>query len=131
LEYALDFGEHERGTRFVLSVVTVSRHQVIEAEVIDLNDKVYLPATEETSAAQRRIVDSSISPQGKETVLLAEDEPLVRSMVATVLRGRGYEVLETANGEEALGMVQKHGGEGIELLLTDAISSYAVSEQYP
>ncbi len=62
-----------------------------------------------------------MSPQGKETVLLAEDEPLVRSMVATVLRDRGYEVLEAANGEEALGMVEKHGGEGIELLVTDVV----------
>ena len=42
-------------------------------------------------------------------------------MVATVLSDRGYEVLEAANGEEALGMVQKHTGEGIELLLTDVV----------
>ena len=83
--------------------------------------KVYLPATEETYEAQTEIVDSSISPQGKETVLLAEDEPLVRTMVATVLRDRGYEVLEAANGEEALRMAQKPGGEGIELLLTDVV----------
>ncbi len=111
----------ERAAVLTDQLLAFSRHQVIEAEVIDLNDKVYLPVTEKTYAAQRRIVNSSISPQGKETVLLAEDEPLLRSMVATVLRGRGYEVLETANGEEALGMVQKHGGEGIELLLTDVV----------
>ncbi|MCH8744850.1 MAG: response regulator [Chloroflexi bacterium] len=66
-------------------------------------------------------VDTCILPQGKETVLLAEDEPLVRSMVATVLRDRGYLVLETANGAEALGMVQKHDGEDIQLLLTDVV----------
>jgi CheY-like chemotaxis protein len=41
--------------------------------------------------------------------------------VATVLRDRGYEVLEASNGEEALRMVQKHGPEGIELLLTDVV----------
>ena len=83
--------------------------------------KVYLPVTEEAFETRLKIVGSSISPQGKETVLLAEDEPLVRSMVATVLRDRGYEVLEASNGEEALRMVQKHGGEGIELLLTDVV----------
>ena len=83
--------------------------------------KVYLPVTEEPYEAQPEIVDSSISLQGKETVLLAEDEPLVRTMVATVLRVQGYEVLETANGEEALRMFEKHGGEGIELLLTDVV----------
>ncbi len=83
--------------------------------------KVYLPVTEETSEAQPQKVDSSISPRGKETVLLAEDEPMVRSMAAMVLRDRGYEVLEAANGEEALRVVQNHGGEGIELLLTDVV----------
>ncbi len=84
--------------------------------------QVYLPVTEETYEAQPKLVDSSILPQGMETVLLAEDEPLVRSMVATVLRDRGYEVLEASNGEEALRMVQKHGGEeGIKLLLTDVV----------
>ena len=83
--------------------------------------KVYLPVTEETYEVQPAILDSSIYPQGKETVLLAEDEPLVRSMAATVLRNRGYEVLEAANGEEALRVVEQHGGEGIHLLLTDVV----------
>jgi two-component system cell cycle sensor histidine kinase/response regulator CckA len=83
--------------------------------------KVYLPVTEETYEVQPEILDSSIYPQGKETVLLAEDEPLVRSMAATVLRNRGYEVLEAANGEEALRVVEQHGGEGIHLLLTDVV----------
>ena len=55
--------------------------------------KVYLPVTEEASEDQPEIVDSSSSAQGQETVLLAEDEPLVRSMAATVLLDRGYEVL--------------------------------------
>ena len=83
--------------------------------------KVYLPVTEEPFEAQPERDDSSILTLGKETVLLAEDEPLVRSMAATVLRDRGYVVLEAAHGEEALRMVQKHGGEGIELLLTDVV----------
>jgi len=72
--------------------------------------KIYLPITEENYEAQPKIVDSSISPQGKETVLIAEDEPLVRSMAATVLRDQGYEVLETANGEEALGWSRNTAG---------------------
>ena len=48
--------------------------------------KVYLPVAEETCEAQPKIVDSSILTEGKETVLLAEGEPLVRSMAAMVLR---------------------------------------------
>ena len=83
--------------------------------------KVYLPVTQDPYEPQPQIVDSSIAPQGKETVLLAEDEPLVRSMAAMILRDRGYEVLEAVNGEEALRVVQNHSGENIQLLLTDVV----------
>ena len=54
-------------------------------------------------------------------MLLAEDEPLVRSMVATVLRDQGYEVLEASNGEEALRVARGPLGENIHLLLTDVV----------
>ena len=45
---------------------------------------------------------------GLETILLAEDEPLVKAMIATVLRDRGYNVLEAYNGVEALQVAQEH-----------------------
>jgi two-component system cell cycle sensor histidine kinase/response regulator CckA len=54
-----------------------------------------------------------------ETILLAEDEPLVRAMIATALRDRGYNVLETANGLEALQVAQEYDPEEIQLLLSD------------
>ena len=34
---------------------------------------------------------------GTETILLAEDEPLVRAMIATMLRDQGYHILEATN----------------------------------
>ena len=40
-------------------------------------------------------------------------------ITATVLRDRGYEVLEANSGEEALGMLEKQGLEDIKLLLTE------------
>jgi CheY-like chemotaxis protein len=57
---------------------------------------------------------------GTETVLIAEDEASVRSLVARVLRDRGYTVLEASNGQEALDAAQKYEGE-ILLLITDII----------
>jgi two-component system, cell cycle sensor histidine kinase and response regulator CckA len=60
--------------------------------------------------------------QGRtETILLAEDEPLVRTMVVTVLRDQGYNVLETANGVEALQAAQEHPAGEIQLLLSDIV----------
>jgi two-component system, cell cycle sensor histidine kinase and response regulator CckA len=56
-----------------------------------------------------------------ETILLAEDEPLVRSMVVTVLRDQGYNVLETTNGAEALQVAQEHSAGEIQLLLSDIV----------
>ncbi len=58
-------------------------------------------------------------PGGKETVLLVEDDPLVRSMVSHVLHDLGYTVLEAAGGVEALAVAQLHQGNSIDLLLTN------------
>ena len=54
-------------------------------------------------------------------MLIVEDEPLVRNMVVRILFEQGYRVLEAANGEEALRVVNSHAGENIHLLLTDLV----------
>jgi two-component system cell cycle sensor histidine kinase/response regulator CckA len=54
-----------------------------------------------------------------ETILLAEDEPLVRAMIATSLRDRGYNVLESTDGFEALQMAEEYTTGQIQLLLSD------------
>ena len=56
---------------------------------------------------------------GAETILVAEDELLVRTMITTALRDRGYNVLEEANGVEALQVAQEYDAGGIQLLLSD------------
>jgi two-component system cell cycle sensor histidine kinase/response regulator CckA len=57
---------------------------------------------------------------GQETILLVEDEEAVRSFAARALKLRGYQVLEAAGGEEALGLVRRHSGD-IHLLITDVV----------
>ena len=57
---------------------------------------------------------------GTETILLVEDEPPLRQMVALCLRKLGYQVLESANGPEALQVWEQHHPK-IQLLLTDMV----------
>ncbi|OGP63982.1 MAG: hypothetical protein A2169_12915 [Deltaproteobacteria bacterium RBG_13_47_9] len=85
--------------------------------------KIYLPRVEEETEAEAlpHQDDTGDFPRGTETVLLVEDEPLVRNLVARVLRDQGYTVLEAANGDEAMHMVREHLREKIHLLLTDVV----------
>ena len=60
--------------------------------------KIYLPRVwgVEDSVSSREAPVSL--PQGTETILLAEDEPSLRQLMARVLRTQGYTVLEAADG---------------------------------
>jgi PAS domain S-box-containing protein len=57
---------------------------------------------------------------GVETVLLVEDEHLVRQLTHEILRRSGYRVLEAADGAEALRQLRDHP-DPIDLLLTDVV----------
>jgi CheY-like chemotaxis protein len=60
-------------------------------------------------------------PQGTKTVVLAEDEPVVREFMACTLREIGCVVLEAENGEQALRLFEDSAGQVIDLLLTDLV----------
>ena len=57
---------------------------------------------------------------GTETILIAEDEKEILSLVEKILRNVGYHVLSAQNGEEALQVADQYNGT-IHLLLTDAV----------
>ncbi len=60
------------------------------------------------------------SEHGTETILLAEDEDVVRALVRELLEARGYAVLEAAHPETALELAREHLGE-LDLLVTDIV----------
>jgi len=80
---------------------------------------VYLPqATVDSLEEQEQ--KSSHLPRGTETILVVEDDALVRRVARRILTSVGYTILEAADGHQALQVVADHPGE-IDLLLTDVI----------
>jgi two-component system cell cycle sensor histidine kinase/response regulator CckA len=83
--------------------------------------RMYLPPAavrEPASGDVRRIV--ARERRGHETLLVAEDEPSVRNLVASALRRDGYRLLLAGSADEALTLAAAHEGP-IDLLLTDAM----------
>jgi signal transduction histidine kinase/DNA-binding response OmpR family regulator len=83
--------------------------------------RIYLPATTEACDSLPAVAEDHRLPCGTETLLLAEDEPAVRSMIAIILQQQGYTVLQASNGDEALKIAEEHHKTGIDLLLTDVV----------
>jgi CheY-like chemotaxis protein len=60
------------------------------------------------------------SLRGRETILVVEDDPNLRLVVARMLERFGYTVLVAGNGQEALEVFDALGG-GVDLVLTDVV----------
>jgi len=82
---------------------------------------VYLPAVKEPVEAPRLAQRTHIDPVGcGETVLLVEDEDMVRNVTSLLLESLGYRVLKAANGRQALRLFET-SPEKIALLMTDMV----------
>jgi signal transduction histidine kinase/ActR/RegA family two-component response regulator len=80
--------------------------------------KLYLPR----SRAQETVVARSVTGvavTGSETVLLVDDDDVVRTTVGLMLEDLGYTVLEASGGAEALAVLRR--GDRIDLLFTDVV----------
>jgi CheY-like chemotaxis protein len=79
---------------------------------------VYLPAV--GVAVEEREVEELESPTGTETILVVDDEEMVRALGQAVLEPCGYTVLMAEDGLQALEVYQAHQGE-IALVVLDVI----------
>ena len=82
--------------------------------------KVYLPRVDAPVEPTGPHAEVAGTPTGTETILLAEDDDLLRPLARGLLDKLGYTVLEAANAEEALVHAGKHQGP-IHLLLADVV----------
>ena len=81
--------------------------------------KLYLPRA--SSAEAHALQDIVVAPieSGSETILVVEDDALVRNYVVAQLKSLGYEVLTAANAAEALKIIKRE--KTLDLLFTDVI----------
>lgn len=83
--------------------------------------KIYLPAVPDEPLATLAPSAPSKPVGGSETILLVEDEELMRAVTARLLGTLGYRVLEASSGEEASHLAEASGLEKIDLLMTDVV----------
>src|SRR5450755_2348757 len=80
--------------------------------------KLFLPRHQgDVAAEQAAAVRAAEHAATGETVLVVEDEPVVRAVIVEMLEGQGYRTLEAVDGPSGLRMLRNH--ERVDLLLTD------------
>jgi len=82
--------------------------------------RIHLPRVDAPVDAARVATPVTAPAAGTETILVAEDEQMVRVLIRKVLEQAGYTVLLGDGGAEALQLAERHTGR-IHLLVTDVV----------
>lgn len=81
--------------------------------------KLYFPAIYLETQKEDRGHDE-ITPGRGETLLLVDDEPIIREMWGEILEEIGYHVVSAGDGDEALSILEKRGG-AVDLVILDLV----------
>ena len=73
----------------------------------------------QTLTDTRQALQSGFMPGGQETILLADDEPIVLGLARTILKRQGYRVISAEDGQKALELFQREPC--VDLVLTDVV----------
>jgi len=88
---------------------------------------VFFPAVSEMAvSAAEEIEPLAPAPGGTETILVVEDEPVLREMAREILESCGYRTLEASSGKEALEVWSRRTSR-IDMLLTDLVMPEGIS----
>jgi len=82
--------------------------------------KVYLPRIEADARDLEKEESSERSLTGSETILVVEDDEMLRDMAGKMIKGYGYSIITARDGKEAIKISGSHDGP-IHLLLTDVV----------
>lgn len=83
--------------------------------------KIYLPSAEHKIGIGSKVETETVSPKRQgTTILLVEDDEIMRSLTRKLLEEHGYSVIEADDGKSALEWVNSHP-DPIDLLLTDVV----------
>jgi CheY-like chemotaxis protein len=82
--------------------------------------KIYLPLHAERDAYPSRPVQCVPPLTGSPTVLVVEDDPLVRKLTGQILTGQGYTIIESDDVADAIAKAKAYNG-SIHLVLTDVV----------
>lgn len=87
--------------------------------------RIFLPAASAEELIATPVIEKPVKTvprdlSGAGRILFVEDEAAVRVIAARLLRQRGYEVIEAADGEEALALAEEWAGQ-IDMLISDVI----------
>ncbi len=89
---------------------------------------IFLPQVREPVSTGKALPGVPNLPPGSEIVLLVEDDDSVRSVARHVLWSSGYTVLEAADGQKALQLLEGHKGP-IDLVLSDVVMPHLGGRQ--
>jgi PAS domain S-box-containing protein len=81
--------------------------------------KIYLPRVDAPTTLDNDCGDPDTLPEGKESILIVEDEAAVRRLAASVLRTSGYQVQEARDAIEGFALIQSK--QPFDLVITDVI----------
>jgi PAS domain S-box-containing protein len=82
--------------------------------------RIYLPLVEAEEDPELLTAGSADLPRGSETILLAEDQEMVRRVTSAFLEDQGYAVIEAEDGRSALAVLES-GASKFDLLIADVV----------